>query len=164
MADHFAIRKDLRATLLAVSGLPAVVAYENVEANPGAAVFVEERIIPIDERPVATGTIEQRGIFQITLVYPIKSGTKDAEDVIDAILAAFPPASSHGTSCRVDRSQRNPALPDGKDYRLPVSVYWRAYSTYALTPPPDVVVFKVLLKADGTVFTAADGRVLVRNA
>jgi hypothetical protein len=130
MADWFSIRKDLRATLVGVSGLPSVVAYENVESNPGNAAHVVENLIPVEERPSGSGTIEQRGIYQITLVYPIKSGTKNAEDVIDNILAAFAPASSHGTTCRVDRAERNPPVIDGQFYRLPVSVTWRAYSTY----------------------------------
>ncbi len=131
MADWFQIRADLRATLMAIGSLPTQFAPENRKFDPvNGDPFVEEAMIPVQERPAATGTIEQQGIYQVTLVYPVQSGTKVPEDIIDDILAAFPPASSHGATVRVDRSERGRAFFDGPYYRLPVSIRWRAYSTY----------------------------------
>ncbi len=129
MSDWFTIRQNLRATLVGVSSLPANRAWENRRYQPNNASYVEEAMIPISEAPRSTGQIEQRGIYQVTVVVPINTGTKTAEDIIDDILAAFPPASSH-SNVRVDRSERGPTFIDGHWYRLPVSVHWRAYESY----------------------------------
>jgi hypothetical protein len=131
MSDWFAIRAALRSTLVGIGTLPAARAWENIEAGPGPTTpSVEEAMIPVEERPASVGFIEQIGIYQITLVYPLRAGTKAAEDIIDDILAAFRPASSHGGVVRVDRAERNPPVIAGNEYRLPVSIRWRAYQAY----------------------------------
>lgn len=127
----WAIQAALRAVLVGVSGLPAARAWENRDFTPiPGTEYVAEDMIPVSERPIASGTIEQVGIYQVTVCWPAGSGTKAPLDLSDDIVAAFPPAASIGAVCRVDRSWRGNGRPDGQWYRVPVSIRWRGYGTY----------------------------------
>lgn len=131
MSDWNTLRAALRTRLLTVASLPANRAWENRGANPPkGAVYVEDAIIPASERALSYGQVEQIAIYQVTIVVPQNDGTKVGEDIIDDVLAAFPPAATLSGVVRVDRSERNPPRNDGATYRMPVSIRWRAYRTY----------------------------------
>lgn len=131
MSASKAIRAALRTQLLTVGTLPAARAWENKGFKPThGTAYVEEALIPASRRPASTGMIEQRGIFQVTLVVPANDGTMAHEDIIDAILAAFAPTTDCSGVCTIERSEPNPPRQDGVWFRMPVSVRWRAYAFY----------------------------------
>lgn len=131
MSGQFAIRAALRAQLLTASGLPASRAWENRDFLPvEGTAYLSENLMVSAERPVSSGQIEQTGIYQVRLHYPGGAGTKAAEEVADAIVAVFPPAGSYGGIVRTDRSFRSAGYRDGLWWVLPVSIRWRAYSTF----------------------------------
>jgi hypothetical protein len=131
MSAAKAIRAALRAKLLTVGTLPAARAWENKGFVPVHGVpYVVENQISAARRPASTGMIEQSGIYQVTLVVPADSGVMAGEDIIDAILAAFAPATDCSGVCTIDRSEPNPPRQDGVWFRMPVSVRWRAYAFY----------------------------------
>lgn len=125
------IRPALRSRLLTVSSLPADHAWENDGFTPTSGVpYVSETLVPVSQRPVSAGLTELVATWQLTLAVPSGDGVAGAEDIIDDILAAFPPEADVGGSCRVVRSERSPAALDGIWYRMPVSIRVRAHGAY----------------------------------
>lgn len=125
-AIHKALTRKLE-NIAAAMALP--VAWENTPFTPPTAgVYIEENFLPAESEDVfVQGTKAiRRGVYQVTVVYPLGKGTQAAAALADKIAEAFP------NNAIIDPV--NPALfvngfsdvftgiTDDRAYRVPVSI------------------------------------------
>lgn len=125
-AIHKALAKKLE-TVAATMAIP--VAWENVQFEPPTTgIYLEEDFLPAENEDVfVQGTkAVRRGIYQVTVVYPLGKGSQKAATLADTIAEAFP------NNAVIDIA--NPALfvngfsdvfsglSDDVAYRVPVSI------------------------------------------
>lgn len=128
------IRAALESRLNGITS-PLPTAWENVQytPTPGAAwqrvnLMVGE---PVDYT-LARDVVEQRGVLQVTLYYPIGAGTASAAARAQAVadrFASYQELTSGGTTVVIDRT---PHIAGGRVvdewWCVPVSIPWRSFS------------------------------------
>lgn len=128
--NNGAIHKALARKLENIAAeLNAAVAWENtLFTPPDSGVYLEEDFLPAENEDffVQGTAVVRRGIYQVTVVYPLGKGTQKAASLADNIAAAFP------NNAVIDSN--NPALfvngfadvfsgiSDDTAYRIPVSI------------------------------------------
>lgn len=125
-AIYKALARKLEA-IAAVLGVP--VAWQNVSFEPPlTGIYLEEAFLPAENEDVfVQGTAAvRRGVYQVTVIYPLGKGGQAAQALADNIAAAFP------NNAVIDPN--NPALfvngfadvfsgiSDDTAYRVPVSI------------------------------------------
>jgi len=129
------IRAALESRLNGISpALPT--AWSNVAYTPtvGTAWQRVELLVnqPVDYA-VTSDVVEQRGILQVTLFYPLGVGTATVAARAEAIRARFAPPqtlTSGGTSVEIVSSPFVSAgVPVDEWWALPVSIYWRSFGS-----------------------------------
>jgi len=129
MIDHVAVRQALRTRLLTVSGLPTALAWENRNFQPtNNSPWIREYYYPDPERLVAQDLIEGTGFVSYDVVYPVNSGTEDAEGLADDIKAIYEPPGSLANNLSIISSVRDPGFSEHPWYYVPVRIQWRAHS------------------------------------
>lgn len=87
---------------------------------------------PIDHA-VTADLVQQRGILQVTLFYPLGVGTATAAARADAVRARFAPVqtlTSGGTNVEISESAHVAAgQVVGEWYAIPISIPWRSFGT-----------------------------------
>lgn len=110
-------------------------AYENEVFTPVTGTPYQ-KITQLPNNPVdhaiSLDVTEDRGIFQVSLMYPIGSGRGAAQARAQAIRDHFPLAlvlTEGTTKVEVSRTVSvGTGYPDGDRYMVPVSIYWKSYS------------------------------------
>lgn len=124
------IHKALARKLEAVAGsLSIAVSWENVSFQPPTSgIFLEENFLPAESEDIfIQGTAAvHRGVYQVTVVYPLGKGVQVAEDIADKIAEQFP------NNAIIDSANKRlfvngfPSIfsgyPDTTAYRVPVSI------------------------------------------
>jgi hypothetical protein len=86
---------------------------------------------PVDHA-VTFDVTEQRGIFQISLMYPLGAGRGPAQARAQAIADHFAPAQDlveSGTRVEIRQTVKiGQGYEDSGRWRVPVSVYWNSFS------------------------------------
>jgi hypothetical protein len=130
--SQVAIRKALEKRLAA---MPAALstAYENVTFNPVAGTpYQRANLLPnTPDNAVQGGKMYfDRGIFQVTLCYPMGAGPNAAESKAQAVRDWFWRGTSlveGSVTVHVTNTPRiSPALIDGDRFCIPVSVSYQA--------------------------------------
>lgn len=109
-------------------------AFENVTFKPSnpAEPYQEVRLLPNEPDNAAVGGAyyRERGIFQVTLMYPLQVGVADAETKAKAVRDHFPRGlrlTQDGTTITVDATPTiGPGFRDNDRWRIPVSVNYHA--------------------------------------
>ena len=105
------------------------VAWENTPFTPPVSgVYLESDFLPADNEDftVQGSATLRRGLYQVTVVYPVGSGTQAAEKLASAVSLAF----SNNTALPTEESpvyiNGEPSvfsgIRDGTAYRMPVSI------------------------------------------
>ena len=124
----------LRQDLAAMPGVPAI-AYENVEFLSDGQPYLKINILPA---PIVTPMFginaQQRyeGIFQVMVLYPLGSGTKEIDTMVDALLTHFRRGFTlpyNGISVLTLKSWRGPGMELDAYYQIPISVQFQSYLT-----------------------------------
>jgi hypothetical protein len=125
------VRKALEVRLSQmVGGVPT--AYENVDFAPTMdAPYQDVTLLPaLPDNPVYGGGYVERGVFQITLHYPLHKGAKDALAQAEAVRAWFPRGLAlvnGGLTTVVEMTPEiGPGFVPDNMYELPVRVRWYA--------------------------------------
>jgi hypothetical protein len=113
-------------------------AFENLEFTPatGQAFQRVHMLInaPVDHA-VTLDVLEQRGVFQVSLFYPLNAGRLAAQQRATAIAEHFaPPQTLAEQGVKVDllsTARIASGMPDGDRWHVPVSIYWRSFKTKA---------------------------------
>lgn len=128
--NNYMIHKALDKKLEQVAKLAGVpVAWENVPFTPpSSGVYLEADYLPADNEDFTiqgTATM-RRGVYQVTIVYPIDSGSQAAEKLAAAIVEAFPNNLAIPTEQTPVYVNGEPSvfsgIRDGTAYRMPVSI------------------------------------------
>lgn len=109
-------------------------AYENKTFEPKTGVPYQ-RINHLTNTPLditlERDLTEERGIMQVSLLYPLNQGRVPAKTQAMAIRDAFKPPrilSAGGISIEIRRTPSIAGgMPDGDRYMVPVSIYWNAF-------------------------------------
>lgn len=132
MIDTGAIRLALRNALLdrvSAPTLPADLRWENVEAGPppDGVPWLRETFMPSEERALFNLEDQAVGLVQYSVFVPRGEGSKRADDIANAIKAAFNPRKTPapGGFVSVYRAEVGRGLPEDAWYQVPVSLYWR---------------------------------------
>jgi Bacteriophage related domain of unknown function len=126
------IRAALETALAAVN--PAIsIAYENTAFVPAIGVPYCKLFLlmaPPDNPTMGDGYHLERGIFQITLMYPLQSGSLDAATQAEVLKATFKRGSSLSNGGVTVKVLSSPATGsaqiDGERFALPIKVSWSA--------------------------------------
>jgi hypothetical protein len=125
----FDITAALEVRLAAMPGvLPTV--WENTEANPPTTAFQQVNFLPgaPDNPAVGSGMYRELGLMQVTLLYPINSGSGAAYQMAETIRNWFPRASSYSSGGFTAIIERTAAIGPGsvqsERFVLPVSIYY----------------------------------------
>lgn len=132
--NNFNIRATMRAIFEAVAGIPGVGyrAYENLAFKPAEGnAWIRETLMPADQSLSANKELWAKGIYQLDYFVPIGSGTKIYEDVADAIIAAFAPATTLNNLVKIVKSYRKQGRPDpnGAWYHIPILIHYDVFTT-----------------------------------
>ena len=111
------------------NALTVPVAWENVSFTPPASgIYIEENFLPAESEDLfIQGTAAtHRGVYQVTVVYPLGKGVQAAEDLADKIAEYFP------NNAIIDSANKRlfvngfasifSGYPDTTAYRVPVSI------------------------------------------
>jgi hypothetical protein len=132
--DIDSIRKAFESRLRDTSGLALPIAYENVNfTRPvDGGAYVESRLLPADPDGSMLGSEQyiERGVYQVTLVYPQGKGPGDSDSKAKLLRQRF----ARGTTLVKDGVSvvvtHVPALragfPADGQWRVPMSVRWQA--------------------------------------
>ena len=128
--NNGAIHKSLARKLEAVAAALAVpVAWENTAFTPpSSGIYLEEDFLPAENEDVfVQGTkAVRRGIFQVTVVYPLGRGSQAAAALADKIAEAFPNNAIIDTGNRAlfvnGFADVFNGIIDDTAYRVPVSI------------------------------------------
>ena len=126
------IRKALEVALAAIT--PAIsIAYENAAFAPvvGTPYCKPYLLMATPDNPtMGDGFYRERGIFQITLCYPLQIGTAGAAAQAEVLQTAFKRGatfSNGGVSVKVMATPSiGQAQVDAERFSLPVKVTWQA--------------------------------------
>ena len=125
-AIHKALARRLEQTA-AQLGVP--VAFENTQFTPPEnGVYLEEDLLPASNEDLfLQGTKAlRRGIYQVTVVYPLGRGSQAAKSLADAIAEAFPNNDTVKTESGVlfinGFADVFSGITDDTAYRVPVSI------------------------------------------
>lgn len=131
-----AIHRALVATLKTLAdGEDLSVAWENVPFTPESGeAWLRENFAPDRMAQTTLGSDGHNrlpGIYMIDVFTPVGRGWKDAENLAEAVLAAFPRGAvltdtDTGVQVRVERSYRTAARQEPKWYHVPVTAEFRA--------------------------------------
>lgn len=141
LVNHDNVRSILRQRLLLLDDngreLPAARAWENENfVPPDTGLWVRESYLPGDETQVATGMTECTGIYQVDVMCPSGSGTKEARRWANLLTNWFAPANSLSTTMDdgsiitvgIDRASQGASLQYNKVWVfVPVRITWRTY-------------------------------------
>lgn len=124
-------RSELTVRLAALAtplGLP--LSLENIPFTKpaGGAAFLEAFVMPAATIDVTLAGTRQRevGIFQINVWTPVGKGTKQTDDIVQAIKTAFPRVPVQGTVSIENTPYAKQAILDPSGYRItPVLVEYR---------------------------------------
>lgn len=125
------VRSELSVRLAALAttlGIP--ISYENVPFTKPAntAPFLEMFITPSSTQDVSIDGKRQRetGIFQVNVWSKTGVGTKEGEDIANAVKAAFPIVPKTGTVSIEATPTIKQAILDGSGYRIiPILISYR---------------------------------------
>lgn len=143
MIAHSEVHLALRGRLLAVPGLPASNAWENVQFNPPTGEYVEEDFVPATTDLFTfkvSGRVEETGLYVIRWMGIANTGTSALRAKVDAVLAAFPPGFkfpplANGDELRIRGDEAPSAgqiIPDGAGRAVCViTIPWIARTTVA---------------------------------
>lgn len=118
------------ATRLGTLSYP--IAYENADFTPPSGVYLAERLMPVETRPMglaAESSDVLEGMWQVLCYSPAGEGKGAAFKAADAVAAAFPKAlrvTHDGIEATVRRSEQNAGFVSGQRFVVPVTVYYRA--------------------------------------
>lgn len=109
-------------------------AFENLAFEPIAGQPYQ-RVHLLVNRPVDLGLAndgkEERGIFQISLFYPLNVGRVEAQIRAAQLQGLFKPPqdlAEQGITVLIrDTPFAGSGVPDGDRWHVPVSVYWRCF-------------------------------------
>jgi hypothetical protein len=131
-----AIHRALVANLKALTDLEELsVSWENVPFTPAAGeAWLREKFAPDRMAQTTLGSEGYNrlpGIYMIDVFTPVGQGWKDAEDLAEIVLAAFPRGvvltdADTGVQVRVERSYRTAAREEPSWFHVPVTVEFRA--------------------------------------
>ena len=115
--------RDMAATL----NVP--VAYENVNfTKPSSGAFLEMFIVPTTTKDVTVDGTRQRelGYMQLNVWCPVGKGTKQSDDIVEAIKLAFPLVPKTGNVSIENTASIKQAIVDESGYRIiPVVIPYR---------------------------------------
>ena len=126
------IQAALERRLLAMPDqLPT--AFENLAFSPLAGQPYQ-RVHTLVNRPIdmdlAVQTREERGVFQVSLFFPLNQGRVPAQSRADALRQWFKPPQTlveGGVQVLLLSSvQTGSGAPDSDRWHIPVSIYWRS--------------------------------------
>lgn len=135
MAGISDVRNALEAHASTISGVPSGLAWENVpfEPTPGSA-WLRFTLIPISQRPTdvtAAGLKRIDALFQVDVFVPVDTGPKAAEDLAEAVIAAYAPGdplTSNGVSVQVEYAEVNSAaVYEPSWYTVSVTIKVKAF-------------------------------------
>lgn len=109
-------------------------AYENTAFSPVTGTPYQ-RVNLLVNRPVdhafTLDVTEERGIFQVTLMYPPGTGRGEAQARAEAIRALFKPPqilAEGGVKITLTSTvQIGSGAPSGERWMVPLSIYWRSF-------------------------------------
>lgn len=123
---HKALARKLEAVAAALN---VPVAWQNVSFEPPlTGIYLEETFLPAENEDVfVQGTAAvRRGVYQVTVIYPLGKGSQAAQALADKIAEAFP------NNAMIDASNKPlfvngfadvfSGLTDDTGYRVPVSI------------------------------------------
>lgn len=126
------VRIALETALNAIT--PALVTvWENTDYTPvDGTAYQQAYLMPAqpDNSTMGSSYYREQGIFQITLMYPIKTGPKDAADRAELIRTAFKRGKSFTSGTVTVIIDRTPEISQGRidedRWALPVKIRWYA--------------------------------------
>lgn len=137
MAGITDVRNALEAQVANISGVPSAAnqAWENVPFEPTlGTAWVRMTFTPLQQRPTdvtATGLKRIDATFTIDIFAPDKQGPKEAEDLAEAVIAAYAPGvplTSNGVSTQIEWAEaQNGAVFDPPWYAVSVTVKTKTY-------------------------------------
>lgn len=130
-----AIRSALETHLAALTPALAT-AYENGKFNPPAATVPYQRVYLLPGTPenptLGDGYYRQIGIFQISLIYPLKAGPGAAAARAELLRTHFKRGTSMTFGGATVIVRRTPGIaagfPDNDRYVVPVTIDWYSHT------------------------------------
>lgn len=126
------VRAALESKLNAITPALATVwentAYTPITGTPYQRVF----LLPADPSNPTVGDkfYREQGIFQITLMYPLQTGAKAAQDRAELIRTAFKRGTSMISGSVTVKVEKTPAISPGRvdedRWSVPVKIRWYA--------------------------------------
>lgn len=131
--DRFQIRAALRARLQGAAGYPGddKVHWENkqfpIKGQDYPPLWLRESFMPSDERASFSGRHTFEGIWQISIFVAQGSGTKQADDLAQAIVNRFRPGTPQigSPAVSIDRAESLSGPPEDEWWHVPVRIWWR---------------------------------------
>jgi hypothetical protein len=140
--DEVELRKVFRERLKTVTGLPAVIAWENVVTAPpalptggGSVLWMEEVHRLLSEKASSTCLNEAVGEVLYLIFIPKGGGTREADELAQRICVAFRPRQSLTSSAITVMLEVTDRRPYREHERYPgwvfktVAVQWRSFSS-----------------------------------
>lgn len=129
------IRAALEKKLMLLDGSMAT-SFENASITPTPGTPYQDAVLmpaTPDNQIMGRSVYCERGIFQVSLMYPIGKGSKDAGDKAQALRAHFKRGTSLAESGLTVNIINTPGVStgmrDGDRYRMVVSIPWECYVT-----------------------------------
>lgn len=126
------IRAALESRLAAVAPTIDTV-HENAPYTPTVGrTYQEAHLLFADPENPSLGRAfyRERGIFQVSLMYPSHSGSGEAAARAEIIRDAFPRGATferNGIAVKIDATPEiRPGIQDGDRWRVPVRIRWHA--------------------------------------
>lgn len=129
--NNYIINKALDAWLeKAANTLGLPVAWDNTKYTPPAnGLYLEAHFLPADNDDVAIqgGAVIRRGVYQVTVVYPIDKGTQEPQKTAADICSEFQnntaiPSTGISPVWVNGEPSAFSGIKDGTGYRIPVSI------------------------------------------
>jgi hypothetical protein len=123
----------LERRLMTLGGMQT--AYENLAFTPTPGIPYQ-RVHMMVNRPVDLGLSndarEDRGIFQVSLFYPLNTGRVESQIRAAQIQGLFKPPldlTEEGITVLIRNTPYvSSGAPDGDRWHVPVSIYWRTFN------------------------------------
>lgn len=128
------IQSALEKKLAAIAS-PLPTAFENVIFTPAAGQPYQKVFLllntPVDHA-LSADMVERRGIFQVTLMFPLGSGRGAAQTRAQALAEHFQPVQTLTEGAAqvtlASTVQIGSGMVDGDRWAVPVKVLWRSFS------------------------------------